>query len=197
MPGNIASFDKLDIIRCFFLLKEQHSRNSLKKKLKLGEGSIRSILDILKEKKLISPSNQGHILSNDGKELYDKIIKEIISHKSLTSEPFLKTYFPLFQNHIILCYQLPHYKKQVTDIYLLRDHAVRMGADGSLILEYKNGKLKFPGFDINDNFEIIENLFELEKIGLVLIVVAKDKITAHRGILNIVDHLTNIFQEFD
>ena len=53
MVSNITHYVKTDIIRAFLLIKENVSRNELVSKLALGEGSVRTILDVLKDKNLI------------------------------------------------------------------------------------------------------------------------------------------------
>jgi len=58
MVGNIPGYVKTDIIRAFLLMKENISRNKLVKKLELGEGTVRTILDILKHKNLICSTKQ-------------------------------------------------------------------------------------------------------------------------------------------
>jgi predicted transcriptional regulator len=195
MPGNPAKYDKLDIVNCFLLLSKQQSRGALLEQLQLGEGSIRSILDILKDKGLIDPSNQGHIHSNTGKDVYDKISNEISFHES-DSKSFLEKYFPLFKNDVLLCVQLKEYNQTLKDVYLLRDWAVRTGADGLLTLQYLGDKLRFPQYESAEDFTIVEELFGINKCGTVLIVTAKDKHIAKRALLNVVDNLTSIFNEF-
>ena len=46
MVGNLPNFTKLDVLRCLFRIEKPLSRSALSESLELGEGTIRSILDI-------------------------------------------------------------------------------------------------------------------------------------------------------
>ena len=50
MVGNTPNFSKYDVLRCFLRLEKEIGRQELAKELSLGEGTIRSILDILKKR---------------------------------------------------------------------------------------------------------------------------------------------------
>ncbi|MBI2656169.1 hypothetical protein HYX03_00330, partial [Candidatus Woesearchaeota archaeon] len=52
MVGNIQNFTKLDILRCFLRFNKNTGRQELSRKLELGEGTVRTILNTLKSKKL-------------------------------------------------------------------------------------------------------------------------------------------------
>ena len=69
MANNPNNYNNLDILRTFIKIKEPISRKDLTKELELGEGTIRTILDILKRKKLISSTRKGHFLTGKGSRL--------------------------------------------------------------------------------------------------------------------------------
>ena len=48
MVGNLSNFMRIDVLRCLLKIEKPISRLKLSEILELGEGTIRSILDILK-----------------------------------------------------------------------------------------------------------------------------------------------------
>src|SRR3989344_3047240 len=80
MVGNISNYTRYDIIRTFIAImqNENMSRDSLSKKLEIGEGSMRTILDILKKKNLIVSDQNGHKVGSKGKAFSKKIQDSII-----------------------------------------------------------------------------------------------------------------------
>src|SRR3989338_3021816 len=73
MVGNKPNYTKFDVLRCFFRIGEGISRHNLAKSLELGEGTIRTILGILKNKKLIKSTKKGHFLSSRGNSEMSKL----------------------------------------------------------------------------------------------------------------------------
>ena len=59
MVGNIPNFTKIDLLRCFVRLNKNIGRKELSKELGLGEGTVRTILNILKSKKLLDSTKKG------------------------------------------------------------------------------------------------------------------------------------------
>lgn len=179
MVGNFPNFTKLDVLRCLFRIDGPLSRSALSESLELGEGTIRSILGILKGNKLIVSDKKGHYLSQKGKELLEKINKNIrISKTDLPS---------IFPRKKMIAFQINHAKnkKSPWKAYELRDTAVKAGADGALILEY-DGRLKLYEFHDNGNeydFEEIENEFSLGKSDLVVVAYADSYKLAEYGAL--------------
>ena len=140
MVGNIPGYVKTDILRAFLLIKENVSRNELVNKLELGEGTVRTILNILKEKGLICSTKQGHSLTGKGNLLLKKI-QGIISVKSVN----LDDLYPGLRNILIL---LKKPDKNIRISFEQRDIAVKQGAEGALILKFDD-KLYIPDADIN------------------------------------------------
>lgn len=194
MPGNLSSYDALDIVRCFLLLTEQRSRFFLTQKLNMGEGSVRSILEVLKNMQLIEPSPKGHIQSSEGKALSKKFTSRLTLHNSRKSEKLLSLFFPLFPNDILIACELFE-DHNLKDVYLLRDEAIRMGADGAFVMRYTNGKLDFPHFCYDGDLSPIENEFNFKKEGIIFLVIAKNESIAEKGILNMLCNLSNLFED--
>ena len=194
MPGNISSYDTLDIVRCFLLLREQRSRLFLTQKLNIGEGSVRSILENLKSKGLIQPSPKGHIQSPSGKELNKKLRSNLILHKPIRSEKLLSQFFPLFPNDMLIACELFE-EKNLRDVYLLRDQAIRMGADGAFVMQYTAGRLDFPHFAYDGDLSSIENEFNFKKEGIIFLVIAKSEVGAVKGILNMICSVSTLLDD--
>src|SRR3989338_704697 len=127
MVGNFPNFTELDILRCLFRIENAMSRSALSESLELGEGTIRSILDILKSNKLLVSDKKGHYLSQKGKELLKEINESIkISQADLSS---------MFPRKKEVAVQIKHIKNKrcLGKAYELRDTAVKAGADGALV----------------------------------------------------------------
>ena len=158
MVGNISNYTSFDVLRTFFAIEENVSRGSLVNKLDLGEGTVRTLLDILKNKKLIKSTQRGHSYSDKGKSIINKLNKTI-QLKKVKSKNIYKEY-----KKIAL---LLKNKKEVEINYQLRDIAVKNGAEGALIFVYKN-KLILPGAE-GDEFKELDKLFKYDDNDLLII----------------------------
>ena len=182
MVGNIPSYVKTDIIRAFLLIKENISRNELVSKLSLGEGTVRTILNILKEKKLICSTKQGHSLTGKG-NLFLKKTEAITLIKSANLDDF----YPKLRKILIL---LKKPDKTVKISFQQRDIAVKQGADGAVILKFDN-KLYIPDADINfkENYKKAYNkilkCFDFKKGDILIICFAGSLRNAENGALAI------------
>ncbi|MBI2208202.1 hypothetical protein HYU50_01800 [Candidatus Woesearchaeota archaeon] len=179
MVGNIAGFTNLDLLRCLFKIEKPMSRSALSESLELGEGTIRSILDILKGNNLLVSGKKGHYLSQKGKEILKEANKNISISKADLSF--------VFSRKKGIAVQIKHVKnkKGLGKAYELRDTAVKAGADGALILKY-DGRLKLYELEDTNNvrgFKEIENEFSLEKNDLVVAAYADSYKLAEYGAL--------------
>lgn len=192
MPGNITTFDKIDIMRCFLLLHEKCSREQLKDRMQLGEGSVRGILRILKDKGYIDSSRQGHVHNKKGENVFVKLSNAVefpIICDTKFSSKFLKEYFPIFAGDRVVAGKVFDYDKDLKHIHIYRDYAIKAGADGALMLVYLNGRLGLPGYDDFKGFEFILDSLRLEKDCLVLLAVAETVAIGERSILNVLVHI--------
>ena len=189
MVGNLSNFTKIDILRCLLNIDKTISRLQLSKQLDLGEGTVRSILDILKENNLLVSNKKGHSLSEEGSRVSNKIMNNI-DMKNID----LLTIFPDKKKTGI---QIRNPKK-IEKVYVLRDTAVKNGADGALILNY-DGKLKVYDSDYEQDFSEIENKFALSKNDLVVVCYADSYMLAEYGAvavaIELCDDIKNIMQE--
>lgn len=171
MVGNLPNFDKIDVLRCLLLIEKPVSRTYLSKALELGEGTIRSILGIFKKKGILVSTNIGHLLSDKGKNIWDKL-RNSVEIKRINK-------LSLFPNKKIIIVHIKNPSKPEKAV-VLRDAAVKNGAEGALILKYEE-KLKFYQFEHEENLEEVEKQFNLGKDDLVIIAFADSYKEAERG----------------
>ena len=128
MVGNIPNYTKYDILRCFLRLSGNVGRLELSKELGLGEGTIRTILDILKSKNLLDSTKKGHFLSKEGIQELNLILNNIESPKIIES----RVIYPEYKKIAVLLKK----SHELKEVYRLRDIAVRNRAEGALILKF-------------------------------------------------------------
>jgi len=186
MVGNNPNFNRLDVIRCFLFIQKKISRLNLVKELGLGEGTVRTILNILKKNKLIDSTKEGHSYTKKGKEVLKKINESIGELKKISLRIYPKT-----KKASLL---IRDNKKKIEN-YILRDIAVKNGADGALILEYKN-RLSLPEFKSIEDFKEIENIYSLKNNDIVVVSFASDYRIAQNGCLAIALELDNSLRKF-
>ncbi|MEK6948965.1 MAG: DUF4443 domain-containing protein [Nanoarchaeota archaeon] len=171
MVGNIANFTKIDLLRCLLRIEKPVSRAFLSKSLELGEGTIRSILDILKSKGYVESNNIGHYLSKTGIKFVEKI-KDDITLKKIDD-------IALFPNKKIITLQIKNPAKTV-NVVALRDEAVKNGAEGALILKFDK-KLRFYDSNYKENLSEIESKLKVSKNDLVIVAYADSYKLAEYG----------------
>ena len=190
MVGNLPNFNRIDVLRCLLSIEKPASRSYLSKELELGEGTIRSILDILKEKGFLISNKEGHSLSQKGKNAVENLKKNIILKK-------IKN-IPLFPDKKAAAIQVKNPKKMEKSV-ILRDESVRNGAEGALILKYWD-KLEFYDLNHDEDLSEIEKEFELKKNDIVIAAYSSSyKLAEHGAIAAAVlieDNLRNFLNKF-
>ena len=182
MVGNISSYVKTDILRAFLLVKENVSRNDLVKKLGLGEGTVRTILDILKDKNLIYSTKKGHSLTEKGVLVFKKIEKNIVVKKLILGD-----FYPELEKAVVL---LKKADKNIKICFEQRDIAVKQGVEGAVILKFDK-ELYIPNADINFNknykksYDEILKRFDFKKGNILIVCFAKSLRNAENGALEI------------
>ncbi len=172
MVGNIPNFSRIDVLRCLLKIEKPASRSYLSRELELGEGTIRSILDILKEKGFLVSNNAGHSLSQKGKSALNGIKKCFAIKKASI------LFFP-GKKAVALQIKSP---KSTEKAVILRDEAVRNGAEGALILKYEN-KLRFCDLAHKEDLSEIEKQLDLEKGDTVIVAYSDSyKLSEHGAI---------------
>jgi len=135
MERTQAKFFKPDVLHVLLSLQKPVSRAGLATSTGLGEGSIRSILNILKIRGLIESSKKGHWATSRGRLMLKKV------EGILTISKPSKLGFPKAKER--LCF---HIKQPISNVpsYVLRDIAVKWGASGALIFHFNGKELVMP-----------------------------------------------------
>lgn len=187
MVGNLPNYSKIDILRCFIRLGKGTSRHHLAKELELGEGTIRTILGILKSRGLLDSTIKGHFLSAKGSKLQDTIYTYITAPKKLE----IKNLYPEYKKMGVVI----RHAKNFGELYKLRDIAVRNGADGALILKF-DSKLYLPKAGNDYKYGELEKNFDFNKGDALIIGFSNKKRSAEAGALSIAVELNKILQKF-
>lgn len=189
MVGNKSNYKNEDIIRTFLCMEEKPiSRVELVKKLSLGEGTVRSILDILKGKKLLDSSKQGHKLSAQGSKKKKELMRKFIGPKKLK----LKEYKEL-KSCALLIKDGGNVKVNLD----LRDEAIRAGAYSAILLKFEDDlKIPFLGLDYKkenpEDYEKIMKSFEFSTGNLLIISFAKENKVCENASLAVLEKIKQI-----
>ena len=181
MVGNLSNFTRIDILRCLLKIEKPVSRAELSETLSLGEGTIRTILDILKKNKLLESNNKGHYLSLKGNDVVKKVKDNIY-----IKEIFLNDLFP---NKKKIALRIKNPNKLIKS-YILRDEAVKNGADGAIILYYDK-KLRFYDSNFKQDLSEIESKLNLNQNDLVIVAYADSYKLAEHGALAVAIYLNS------
>lgn len=113
---------------------ERIGRKQLTKELRVGEGSVRTILNHLKRQGLVTSSRGGHALTSKGKRSLGRPLELVqIDAGKLTVGKFdVATIVSGAARKVRLGVEQ-------------RDEAIKAGAEGATVLIFKKGKLRFPG----------------------------------------------------
>ncbi len=177
MVGNLPNYTKFDIVRCLHSLDRKVSRQDLSKRLELGEGTVRTILDILKSKGLIISNNQGHALTQKGLSLL-KRFKDLLEIKEVR----LKLY-PKFRSIAVST------KSNKKISYEQRDLAVKAGAEGAIITQIKNKKLIAPDKSVLADFKMLEKEFAMQDGNILIITFSNSLRNSENAALTIASNM--------
>jgi len=187
MVGNTPNFTKIDILRCFLRFNKNIGRQELARDLELGEGTVRTILEILKSNNLLDSTKKGHFLSRKGSEALNEIY-EIIS---VPKDMAIKNIYPDFKKIGILIRDISNLK----GMYKLRDIAVKNGADGAIILKF-DGRLYAPESDYEQDYSDMGQYFDFKNDDLLVVAFSNEKRKAENGALAIAVELSNSLKKF-
>lgn len=187
MVGNIPNFTKIDVLRCFLKFNKNLGRQELARELELGEGTVRTILEILKSKKLLDSTKKGHFLNKNGCEILNQIYEFISMPKDIT----IKNIYPDLKKTGILIKDVSNLK----ELYKIRDIAVKNGADGAIILKFDN-KLYAPEYNYEQGYEELEKYFDFKNNDVLVIAFSNEKRNAENGAIAIAVELNNTLKKF-
>lgn len=150
--GPIPKFTNYHIWKTLMILdiKNSVSRKKLSQKLNIGEGSTRTVLNILKNQEYIQTARNGVTLTKNG------------SHFKKTIQ-FDVTYTPIPEITIDAydcAIRIPFAAKKITYGYEERDVAIKAGASGATTLICKNGELIFPDSNCSVSSAVTKTLKE-------------------------------------
>ena len=187
MVGNIPNYTKYDILRFFLRLSVNIGRQELSRELGLGEGTVRTILNILKSKTLLDSTKKGHFLSREGILKLDKLFDNIKMPKIIETN----LVYPEHKKIAVLLKK----SNGLKEIYRLRDVAVKNRAEGALILKFENG-LYAPESDFKGDFSELNGYFEFENGDLLIIAFSGDLKNAETGALAVAVELNDTLKKF-
>jgi len=182
-PGPSPTFTVFHVIRAIELIaRKPVGRGKLAEELKVGEGTVRTLIERLRSAGLVVTSKAGCTLTDKGRKLwenYKSIFKEKIEIGA--SELGIAKY-----NFAILVKNLGHKVKSGVE---QRDAAVIVGAKGATTLVMKEGRLLVPAVseDLSRDYpkaaNQIFNLLKPEENDAIIIASADDPSKAEYGVL--------------
>ncbi|PIN87052.1 hypothetical protein COV19_01665 [Candidatus Woesearchaeota archaeon CG10_big_fil_rev_8_21_14_0_10_44_13] len=180
MVGNKPNFNDLDVVRALLYLEGREGRQELCARLDLGEGTVRTILGILKKKGLIRSTNKGHVFTEKGIALRKNIFERII--------PPVEVKLHIYREYKRVAVLYSSGRRLKTD-YTLRDTAVKNGAEGAIILRYEMGKGLVMDHDAGYSFEYLEDKFKFNENDLLIITFANALRDAENSALAVAERI--------
>ena len=154
-PSRILTFNSAHVFKTLQLIEKKGmvSRNLLSKELRLGEGSVKTLIKHLKMEDMIITTNRGTKMSNNGKSVLGKLSLYIGNEISV---PECSISIGRF-NHAVLLKQM---KCEISSGIEQRDVAIRNGAKGAITLMFENGQF----LTVNTNYDSLQNEPRIKKL---------------------------------
>ena len=183
-PGPRPSFTVFDILKVIELIAKKGpiGRGRLAKKLDMGGGAIRTVINRLKDSGLISMTKLGSSLTEKGHMVWEET-RQLIPHKARLLENDLT--FAAYNVAVLVKDRGDRVKNGLEQ----RDAAVTIGAKGATTLVVKDKKLVVPmvSKDLEKDFPLafkeITNLKGIEENDVIVIGSADDAKKAEYGAL--------------
>jgi predicted transcriptional regulator len=180
-PGPSASFSMFHVVYALEIISERPiGRSRLAKQLEVGEGVIRTIINHLKEAKMISTSRQGCKLTNKGLELW-RNIEQIFPNRVEVKRTILNN------SEFNFAFLVKNSGHKIRSGIIQRDAAIMGGASRSIAIVSKANKLAIESVsdDIERDFpeatkKLLKNLFP-ENNDVIIVAGADSAIRAKRG----------------
>lgn len=167
MATTTKGYAQIDVLLTILHVMEGASRQVLAEEIGVGEGTMRSVLDLLKSQGVIASSPNGHSLTQKGEQVLSKISMVLKTARPVTTI----FYTDLKQFALVVAGDA---KAGIQ----ARDEAIRHQAKAALVL-VKKGHLKAPTFEMD--FSSIEQQFELDEGDVVVVTYADSLIHAKRS----------------
>lgn len=180
-PGPAPSFSELHLIKAVEIIGDQVvGRKVLSRKLRLGGGTVRTVIARLENANLISISKEGCKLTDRGREIYDELRSKFGRMSLVEANPLtVGTY-----NFGILVRNSANNVRYGVE---QRDAVVKAGAIGATVFVFKNGKLIIPTIsaDVMSDYpnvakKIIE-MFQPRENDVIIIGGAETRENAEKG----------------
>lgn len=145
-PSRMLSFEIVHVLKTLQIIQERGhvSRNTLCKKLDLGEGIVKTLVKHLKIYGLVETDNTGTRLSEKGNKLLSDLELSMPAEMSISTCSVALGKF----NYAILLKQMSYVVKTGIE---QRDAAIKMNALGATTLVYREKKFMIP----NTNFDAL------------------------------------------
>lgn len=151
-------------------------RKRIAQELELGEGSVRTVLDQLKEKGLAKSTPRGHSLTEKGKRK--------LAERSEKLVPLDAGDLTVGREDVALLVE--NASSKVRQGVEQRDEAIKAGAEGATVLVFRDEKFQIPGMETGPESELENKLldsFRPSDGDVVIIGTGDDQIDAERGAL--------------
>jgi len=175
-PGRLPSYTSAHVLYTLIYLENNKvGRKQLASELRLGEGTVRTLLRRLREESLIMVDRQGISLSIKGQRFLDNLRKTL----SWSDFPYIEITVG-DQNFLVLVRGAADWVRQGVE---QRDQALIHGARGATTLVYRDGRWEMPG--LGDEVEplLSEYLdsFSPREKDVAVIGSSEDRFTARLG----------------
>ncbi|KXB02841.1 hypothetical protein AKJ43_00235 [candidate division MSBL1 archaeon SCGC-AAA261D19] len=170
--SEIHEYIALELIREY----ESLGRKQLSDKLGVGEGSGRTILKRLKEKKLVTSTPQGHVLTQKGRRKLKRREKKFVQLPASN----------MTVGNVDIATIVEGGAKKVRDGIKQRDEAIKAGAEGATILVIKGSELQLADQSAEVSKKVaakIKDYFHPQEGDAIVIGTGKNREEAERGAL--------------
>jgi len=182
----LKKFNGFDIIRVFILIgqKKLVKRGYISHSTSIGEGSVKSILNILSKKNLVKITKKGNMLTRKGEKFY-KRITDVLSNIKLVKQDIFKDGFKAY-GAILKEYE----KEKIKYLYKARDYAIRLGCWSAMVLIRTSNSIIIP-YIRKYNFNSLRKEFDTKVGDLIIIVSSENRRKTEKGILSIARYLNS------
>lgn len=173
--GPLPRFAEVHVRKALELVAEHEriGRKQLAEELGVGEGSMRTILNQLKKRGLITSSRGGHTLTAKGKRSLGKPLE--FTQIDISS---------LAVDKINVATVVRGAAAKVRLGIEQRDEAIKVGAAGATVLIFREGKLQFPDGFLKvekKQAEALVKIFNPREDDVIIIGSARDAVKAEEG----------------